>query len=404
MSFYMFLHFKSDNVPHLTPPSPPSSHSPSTLCFLFNTQLTFIYSHLPSVPSMSLSCSVFHGLWPFPISSLPPLPSPWYLSFLQCFVVIFYVFLFSPPSSPPLCSSLCVSGDAVAGAGGQLPARGGAPGGSVVQGPAAVWGPSVRHALDPLSHRHAVWICLLGGLQTEQTHHHLQVRAPPTVLDDQIASAAVLIYWLLMWMWMVIAERFHCGVSLLTVKPSRRILSCGADKWTCSLAFLHHTWFSVNRLPNRVDGTGFVVYDGAVFYNKERTRNIVKYDLRTRIKSGEAIITNANYHDTSPYRWGGKSDIDLAVDENGLWVIYATESNNGRLVVSQVGQKGWDVGLEMDEWIMSNSHFTSPAKGHVSHVSDLPFRLHKCTDKWDAEILLSSPIDIICKRSSLIWT
>uniref|UniRef100_A0A672PJY8 Adhesion G protein-coupled receptor L1 n=1 Tax=Sinocyclocheilus grahami TaxID=75366 RepID=A0A672PJY8_SINGR len=90
------------------------------------------------------------------------------------------------------------------------------------------------------------------------------------------------------------------------------------------------------KLPNRVDGTGFVVYDGAVFYNKERTRNIVKYDLRTRIKSGEAIVNNANYHDTSPYRWGGKSDIDLAVDENGLWVIYATEANNGRLVVSQV--------------------------------------------------------------------
>ncbi|XP_037112586.1 adhesion G protein-coupled receptor L1 isoform X4 [Syngnathus acus] len=90
------------------------------------------------------------------------------------------------------------------------------------------------------------------------------------------------------------------------------------------------------KLPNRVDGTGFVVYDGAVFYNKERTRNIVKYDLRTRIKSGEAIVANANFHDTSPYRWGGKSDIDLAVDENGLWVIYATEFNNGRLVVSQV--------------------------------------------------------------------
>lgn len=85
-----------------------------------------------------------------------------------------------------------------------------------------------------------------------------------------------------------------------------------------------------------MDGTGFVVYDGAVFYNKERTRNIVKYDLRTRIKSGEAIIATANYHDTSPYRWGGKSDIDLAVDEHGLWVIYATEANSGRLVVSQV--------------------------------------------------------------------
>uniref|UniRef100_A0A6Q2YQA5 Adhesion G protein-coupled receptor L3 n=1 Tax=Esox lucius TaxID=8010 RepID=A0A6Q2YQA5_ESOLU len=90
------------------------------------------------------------------------------------------------------------------------------------------------------------------------------------------------------------------------------------------------------KLPHRVDGTGFVVYDGALFFNKERTRNIVKFDLRTRIKSGEAIIANANYHDTSPYRWGGKSDIDLAVDENGLWVVYATETNNGRIVVSQL--------------------------------------------------------------------
>ncbi|GCB72930.1 hypothetical protein scyTo_0006540 [Scyliorhinus torazame] len=90
------------------------------------------------------------------------------------------------------------------------------------------------------------------------------------------------------------------------------------------------------KLPHRVDGTGFVVYDGAVFFNKERTRNIVKFDLRTRIKSGEAIIASANYHDTSPYRWGGKSDIDLAVDENGLWVIYATEQNNGMMVVSQL--------------------------------------------------------------------
>ncbi|XP_075038073.1 adhesion G protein-coupled receptor L2 isoform X5 [Mixophyes fleayi] len=90
------------------------------------------------------------------------------------------------------------------------------------------------------------------------------------------------------------------------------------------------------KLPNRVDGTGFVVYDGAVFFNKERTRNIVKFDFRTRIKSGEAIINYANYHDTSPYRWGGKTDIDLAVDENGLWVIYATEQNNGMIVISQL--------------------------------------------------------------------
>lgn len=130
--------------------------------------------------------------------------------------------------------------------------------------------------------------------------------------------------------------------------PWEHLVGLYHAEWTNWLEYIFFSSF-INRLPNRVDGTGFVVYDGAVFYNKERTRNIVKYDLRTRIKSGEAIVTNANYHDTSPYRWGGKSDIDLAVDENGLWVIYATESNNGRLVVSQVGEQ-WCT-AERETWI-----------------------------------------------------
>lgn len=68
-----------------------------------------------------------------------------------------------------------------------------------------------------------------------------------------------------------------------------------------------------------------MVYDGVVFFNKERIRNIVKFDLRIRIKSGEVIINYVNYYDILLYRWGGKIDIDLVVDENGLWVIYVTE-------------------------------------------------------------------------------
>ncbi|XP_075903940.1 adhesion G protein-coupled receptor L1 isoform X2 [Nelusetta ayraudi] len=158
---------------------------------------------------------------------------------------------------------------------------------------------------------------------------------------------------------------FVCPGSLLSIQPASSLLEAehqsgawckdplqAGDRlyvmpWTpyrTEMLYEYASWddYRQNRasttykLPSRVDGTGFVVYDGAVFYNKERTRNLVKYDLRTRIKSGEAVVVNANYHDTSPYRWGGKSDIDLAVDENGLWVIYSTEANNGRIVVSQV--------------------------------------------------------------------
>ncbi|XP_075916570.1 adhesion G protein-coupled receptor L2-like, partial [Petromyzon marinus] len=77
--------------------------------------------------------------------------------------------------------------------------------------------------------------------------------------------------------------------------------------------------------------------------SQERTRSVVKFDLRTRVKGGEAFIPNANYHDTSPYRWGGKSDIDLAADERGLWVVYATEQNHGRMVVSRLNPRAMRV-------------------------------------------------------------
>ncbi|KAG7246688.1 hypothetical protein CRUP_023529, partial [Coryphaenoides rupestris] len=147
---------------------------------------------------------------------------------------------------------------------------------------------------------------------------------------------------------------FVCPGSLLSIQPASSLLEAehqsgawckdplqAGDRlyvmpWTPYRTEVLYEYASgtTTARTGRVDGTGFVVYDGAVFYNKERTRNLVKYDLRTRIKSGEAVVVNANYHDTSPYRWGGKSDIDLAVDENGLWVIYSTETNNGRIVVS----------------------------------------------------------------------
>lgn len=111
-------------------------------------------------------------------------------------------------------------------------------------------------------------------------------------------------------------------------------------------------------LFNCVDGIGFVVYDGVVFYNKECMCNIVKYDLWMCIKSGEIVINIVNYYDILFYCWGGKIDIDLVVDENGLWVIYVIEGNNGWLVVSQLNfyilcfEGIWEMGY--DKWLVFN--------------------------------------------------
>ena len=60
------------------------------------------------------------------------------------------------------------------------------------------------------------------------------------------------------------------------------------------------------------------------------------YDLERRFESRTVELPDANYYDTSPYSIDRNTDIDLAVDESGLWAIYATENNNGQIVLSQL--------------------------------------------------------------------
>lgn len=114
-SFYVFLHFKSDNVPHLTPLFP-SLHSPPTLCLLFNSQLIFISSYLSLDPFLPLSPVLFSmvfGLFPFPLSHPSHCLDIFYF-FQCCFHFLSLPFI---PSSPPLCTNaslllqyLCVRG------------------------------------------------------------------------------------------------------------------------------------------------------------------------------------------------------------------------------------------------------------------------------------------------------
>lgn len=116
MSFYMFLHFKSDNVPHLTPLYPPLVHSSPVLCLLFNFQLTFINSHLSFVHCVSLSpvlYSMVFGLFPFPLCFPCHLHDIFHFyNALFWFSIspFFLLLLLSAPTPLLLLQSLCVRG------------------------------------------------------------------------------------------------------------------------------------------------------------------------------------------------------------------------------------------------------------------------------------------------------
>lgn len=103
-----------------------------------------------------------------------------------------------------------------------------------------------------------------------------------------------------------------------------------------------------NRKSRTIDvkdawgGTGHVVYNNSLYYNKFNTSIMIKYDLET----GETLheyLPKAAYGNQMPYQILAFTDLDFAVDEEGLWVIYSTYENTGHIVVSKLNHKTLEV-------------------------------------------------------------
>ncbi|XP_051560143.1 noelin-2b isoform X1 [Myxocyprinus asiaticus] len=109
--------------------------------------------------------------------------------------------------------------------------------------------------------------------------------------------------------------------------------------------------FIVHHLPHPWSGTGHVVYNGSLYYNKHHSNVLVRYHLDSGRVLQQRTLDQAGYNNTFPYSWGGSSDIDLMADETGLWVVYSTIPSGGNMVVSRLDpntlevERSWDTGF-----------------------------------------------------------
>ncbi|XP_043932291.1 olfactomedin-like [Protopterus annectens] len=102
---------------------------------------------------------------------------------------------------------------------------------------------------------------------------------------------------------------------------------------------LIHSYFKSGTLAtaSQGSGSGIVMYKNNLYYNCYRNQYMCRLNVDT-LALEKSILTGAGYSNTYPYSSSVYQDMDFAVDEQGLWVIYATSANGGNIVISKINE------------------------------------------------------------------
>ncbi|KAM7422362.1 hypothetical protein PAMA_010426 [Pampus argenteus] len=96
------------------------------------------------------------------------------------------------------------------------------------------------------------------------------------------------------------------------------------------------------KLPSAWKGTGHVVYNNHVYYiSQVEEVMVVKYDMKNNVVVDSAVFPVQDY--VPVFGLTPETMMDLAVDEEGLWAIYATRQNERHISLAKMDASSLDI-------------------------------------------------------------
>jgi len=90
------------------------------------------------------------------------------------------------------------------------------------------------------------------------------------------------------------------------------------------------------QLPFPWTGTGHVVYGGALYFVKQNSATIIRYEFAARRMRKQKDLPRAVVGEECAYESGEYGAVELGLDESGLWASYCQNDTHGNIVLSRL--------------------------------------------------------------------
>ncbi|RWS29042.1 uncharacterized protein B4U80_08408 [Leptotrombidium deliense] len=150
------------------------------------------------------------------------------------------------------------------------------------------------------------------------------------------------------------------------------------------------------KLQYPMSGNAQVVYNSSFYYNYEAMNRIVKYDLKTKEYKYMTVPFAARKPDKTILYETQFNYMDIAADENGLWVIYAANNTNNTIVLKFDAEtlqyeKFWNISF--DHRLMGEMFIICGVLYGVDNVTDTKTKIRFAFDLYTKTILEDVAVD-----------